>query len=178
MAYERFLISVLTDIVRVLHERHFDYALAGGLAYSALVEPRATTDIDLLIVVEASPPSAVFQAMRLAFDTFIEHTTPMAFKNVRVWRGVGVRQNREIMVDFLLAESDFHRSALARKRVVDWFGLPLPIVTPEDLLLLKALAGRARDHADIEGIKQAYGARLDRQYLTAWTERLGLTLEL
>lgn len=178
MVYEPFLISVLTDVVRVLHEHRFDYALAGGLAYSALVEPRATMDIDLLIVVEGAPPSALFQAMGPVFDAFTPHANPMRFKNLTVWRAVGIREKKEMIVDFLLAESDFHRTALSRKRVVEWSGLPLPIVTPEDLLILKALGGRLRDQADIEGIKASYGQRLDRKYLASWKQRLGLSFEV
>jgi len=178
MAYEPFLITVLTDVVRVLHTHRFDYALAGGLAYSAVVEPRATMDIDLLIVIEESPPLTLFQAMGRVFDAFIPHVSPMAFKHLTIWRTVGIREQREMIIDLLLAESDFHRTALRRKRVIDWFGLPLAIVTPEDLLLLKALSGRVQDQADIEGIEAACGQQLDREYLITWREKLGLICEL
>lgn len=48
MAAESFLIQTLTALITEFNQRGFNYALAGGWAYSALVEPRATTDIDLL----------------------------------------------------------------------------------------------------------------------------------
>jgi len=47
MASESILISALSDLVTDFNRRGVSYALAGGWAYSALVEPRATTDIDL-----------------------------------------------------------------------------------------------------------------------------------
>ena len=42
------LIDQLKKIVQFLNKQRIDYALAGGLAFSALVEPRATMDIDIL----------------------------------------------------------------------------------------------------------------------------------
>jgi hypothetical protein len=44
------LIKQVKSIVHFLSKYEIDYALAGGLAYSALVEPRATMDIDILIM--------------------------------------------------------------------------------------------------------------------------------
>ena len=52
MAAESVLAEVLSDLMTEFNRRAVEYALAGGWAYSALVEPRATTDIDLLILVK------------------------------------------------------------------------------------------------------------------------------
>jgi len=45
------LIDQLKKIVQFLNKQKIDYALAGGLAFSALVEPRATMDIDIIIMI-------------------------------------------------------------------------------------------------------------------------------
>ena len=91
----------------------------------------------------------------------------MRFKGATLCRGVGVRQTREIIVDFLLAESEFHRTALGRRRVIDGFGLSLPMVRPEDLLVLKALAGQPRDLANIGADE-----KVKREILERSVERL------
>ena len=178
MAYQPYLISLLTDIVRVLNEQRYDYALAGGLAYSALVAPRATLDVDVLILMPDRPPAALFDGLRSALGVLVPHPAPMAFKRATIWRVIGGEGEREVTLDFILAESEFHRTALRRKRAVTFAGLSLPIVTPEDLVLLKALADRPQDRADIHGIVAAYGAELDREYLKNWANRLGLDLDL
>ena len=51
MAYHATLSAVLTAVVRVLNDQRIEYALAGGLAYSALVTPWATVGIDVLALV-------------------------------------------------------------------------------------------------------------------------------
>jgi len=52
MAAESFLVRALSTLIAEFNRRGLNYALAGGWAYSALVEPRATTDIDLLMLIE------------------------------------------------------------------------------------------------------------------------------
>ncbi len=178
VAYQPYLISLLTCVIRVLNEQRYEYALAGGLAYSALVAPRATLDIDVLVLMPDRPPLALFDGLRSALGVFEPHPAPMVFKRATIWRAIGGSREREITVDFLLAETEFHRSALERKRTVEFVGLSLPLVAPEDLVLLKALADRPQDRADIDGIFAAYGAALDRDYLTAWITRLGLDFVL
>ncbi|MDF0676272.1 MAG: hypothetical protein P0120_18330 [Nitrospira sp.] len=47
MAEEPLLAQALSTIISEFNRCGIQYALAGGWAYSALVEPRATTDIDV-----------------------------------------------------------------------------------------------------------------------------------
>ncbi|MFZ5862158.1 MAG: nucleotidyl transferase AbiEii/AbiGii toxin family protein [Nitrospirota bacterium] len=58
--------AYLTAVIRVLQAQHVDFALAGGLAYSALVTPRATVDIDVLILMPTRPPTDLFEGLRAA----------------------------------------------------------------------------------------------------------------
>ena len=178
VAYQPYLISLLTDIVRVLNAQRYDYALAGGLAYSALVAPRATMDVDVLILMPDRPPAALFDGLRSALGVLAPHPEPMAFKRATIWRVIGGEGEREVILDLILAESEFHRTALGRKRIVEFAGLSLPIVAPEDLVLLKALADRPQDRVDIHGIITAYGAELDYEYVKKWAKQLGLDLDM
>ena len=83
MAAEPILIRAFSDLITDFNRRGVAYALAGGWAYSALVEPRATTDIDLLILLD--PPSreeiqALFSSL---FDSTIIHPNPWSFRGAR-----------------------------------------------------------------------------------------------
>ena len=174
MASEPILITVLTDVVRSLTGQGADYALAGGLAYGALVEPRATTDVDLLILIDKPTPKKIAALFSSTFESLVPHPSPMEFKGLSIWRTVGIWRGSEIIVDLLLAQSDFLRTALRRKRTVDFRGVPLPIVTLEDLVILKVMAGRLQDLADLERIKQRPELRVDWGYVEEWLGRLGL----
>ena len=52
------------------------------------------------------------------------------------------------------------------------FGIEVAIAAPEDLILYKLIACRPKDEADIEGIVQRRGDKLDIAYLRKWAEWL------
>ena len=62
MAAESDLAETLIELLAEFDRKNVSYALAGGWAFSALVEPRATTDIDLLILLD-SPSQEVIQSL-------------------------------------------------------------------------------------------------------------------
>ena len=170
-----FLTAALTRVIASLARKGFDFALAGGLAYSALVEPRATVDIDLLILAGADDLPALQTALGSCFDSVSPHKEVMAFAKARIWRALGITGHREFLVDFILADTEYHRVALARKQTVEFQGSALPIVTIEDLLLLKALASRPQDLVDITNIQAAYSEELDMRYIWEWAGRLSIS---
>lgn len=169
-----FLTAALTRVTASLARAGFDFALAGGLAYSALVEPRATVDMDLLILAGKGDLPDLQAALETSFDSVVPHKEVMAFEKARIWRALGITGNREFLVDFLLADTAFHKAALTRKQTVEFQGTSLPIVTIEDLLLLKTLASRPQDAVDITNIQAAYPGELDMDYVREWAERLGI----
>lgn len=175
MGPEPFLSTVLSDLIQGFNQQSLDYALAGGWAFSALVEPRATTDVDLLILLQEPSPEKISKFFHGMFDSVIPHPAPMVFDGVAIWRVVGFRNEREIIVDLLLAESEFLKHALTRKQTMEFLGMGLPIVTIEDLILLKTMAGRLQDLADLEKIKQS-GAEvpIDWNYVRNWEKKLRL----
>ena len=175
MAAESLLIEALSGLIAELNRRGAEYALAGGWAYSALVEPRATTDIDLLILIDQPSPKTIQELLSSVFGSTVVHPTPMRFQGITIWRAVGIRHEQEVIVDLLLADSEYLRTALARRRTISFGTLRVPILTLEDLVLLKTLAGRLQDLADLEKIearKEELG--IDRQYVDAWKAKLGL----
>ena len=77
--------------------------------------------------------------------------------------------------DLIVAGTDYERTALARareERLGD--ALQVRIAAPEDVIVLKLIAGRAQDVADIEAILAAK-TRLDDAYLEEWVEFWGVS---
>lgn len=82
-----------------------------------------------------------------------------------------------IDVDIFLAESRFQESLLARRQREDFEGGRIWFVSPEDLILLKLVAGRPRDLIDVQDILFTQG-QLDETYLRRWAAALGVTERL
>ncbi len=55
-------------------------------------------------------------------------------------------------VDLVIAGSSLHAEFLARRRFVDIGGLRVPMLSPEDLVVTKILAGRPKDIEDVRGV--------------------------
>ena len=137
----------LADFFRIL------LTLAGGWVYSALVEPRATTDIDLLILLDPPSREQIQALVSSLFDSTIIHPNPMALQGISIWRIVGIRSGQEVVIDFLLADSAYLRTALERRHTVPFGALQVPMLSIEDLVILKMVAGRLQDRADLEKIR-------------------------
>jgi hypothetical protein len=169
------LLETLTDLLSDFNRRGVDYALAGGWAFSALVEPRATTDIDVLIVLDRPSREAIRSLLSSVFESTIVHPTPMRLRGIAMWRSVGMRREQEVVVDFLLADSDFLRGALTRKHRIELGSLPVSVLTIEDLMILKMIAGRLQDQADLEKITARQGQlQIDWAYVDRWKAALGI----
>lgn len=110
---------------------------------------RATTDIDVLVD-SLDGVAEAFEAdgyeVRVATD---EHGRPYA-----LFARAGDRR-----IDLLLAETDYQRTAM--ERATDG------VLTPEDVIVHKLIAWRARDIDDIVDILAA-GVGLDTGYIERW----------
>lgn len=62
---------------------------------------------------------------------------------------------------------------LARRMQLEVDGISAWIVRPEDLILLKIVAGRPRDIGDVMDIVLAQG-KLDEEYMRRWADELGV----
>ena len=85
----------------------------------------------------------------------------------------------DVQIDLLLAESEFHRQALARRipaRLTD-LDVELFTLSCEDMLVLKMSAGRIIDRADAAALLRLNRTGLDLGYLLTWVNRLALADE-
>jgi hypothetical protein len=95
MAAESILVRAFSDLITDFNRRGVTYALAGGWAYSALVEPRATTDIALLILLDPPSREQIQTLVSSLFDSTIIHPSPMVFQGISIWRIVEIRSDRK-----------------------------------------------------------------------------------
>lgn len=82
-----------------------------------------------------------------------------------------------IDIDIFLAESEFQQDLIRRRVQHTIGGIPAWFVSVEDLILLKLIAGRPRDRADIDDLLLAR-SELDEGYLRRWAGPLGVESKL
>ena len=88
-----------------------------------------------------------------------------------------LKEGHSIDVDVFIAEGDFFKSMMNRRSAVEVEGRTYWLITPEDLLLMKLLAGRGRDMMDVGDILFLY-PRLEEDYLRKWAQHLRVLPEL
>jgi len=128
---EEDFLAVLDDLLAALRASGAPFAFIGGIASAVMGRPRPTLDVD--VMVRAWEARTVLRALEEAgFET--QETFPhWLFKAAR----------RGVVADVIfLSTGDLYLDdeMLARVRRREFMGRMLPIVSPEDLVIMKALA--------------------------------------
>lgn len=82
----------------------------------------------------------------------------------------------DVQVDLLLAETELQKSAIARRVPGELSGVEsdVRVLSCEDLILFKLIAGRMIDRADAAELMRENREQLDMLYLVDWVGRLRL----
>lgn len=136
--------------------------------------PRITQDIDGIILLgEMSIQEFLGRAKAAGFSTRVPDAAAFTLKSrVFLLRHEGTRVPIDLSIGFLPFEED----AVRRARMMKAKGFEIPIATPEDLLVLKAIAGRPRDIVDMEGLLAA-NPSIDRIQVRSSTAMFAEMLE-
>jgi hypothetical protein len=167
--------EVLRDLVKWLEATGVKGVVIGGVAASILGRPRATQDVDMLVLVE---DAARFLKSGAKHGFAARITDPIGFaarSRVLMLR----HEATGIHVDISLAGLPFEEEAIRRAQMRSAPGMPVPIPlpTPEDLVIMKAVAHRPRDIADIEAILDVNPA-LDKARVLRWVADFAAILEM
>jgi predicted nucleotidyltransferase len=174
------LAQALQELTGLIESRALRYVVMGGLAVRVHGIPRPTYDIDFTVAIKRSDLPGLFSAVEA-----LGYTVADAYKSGWVDEVSGLPlvkfglyfEDGAIDIDVFLAESPFQEEVLKRAQRHPIDGYSVWLVTPEDLILLKLLANRPRDIADIGDILFTQGA-LDESYLRRWADGLALSERL
>jgi hypothetical protein len=145
------LFDELRDVLRALDQAKVEYALAGGLAVAVWGAPRATKDIDLLVL-----PQALADARAAVRSCgFVLEALPIEFKDgMTLHRMSKVDQQGSVMtVDLMLAEGSLQPVWAGRVRL-PFADAQVSVVSRESLIAMKAAAARPQDLADIANLHE------------------------
>lgn len=160
--------QAITDLGKWVETNKLKIALIGGLAVGLRSRPRLTQDIDVLMWSEDPPDEAFLEAAKsFGFHPRISDALEFAKKNqVLLLKHVPSGAPLDIALGFLPFEGElFQRSELLPIAS----GVPLPVATAEDLLIMKVISGRPRDWVDAEFLIET-NPDIDRARVERWSE--------
>jgi len=153
--------AALTDVIAVLMATSTAYALIGGLATGFRSRPRYTQDIDVLLDVPQIRLPDLLERLRAENFEFDMHGVIAEFKQHHLavlWRG-------DVRLDWLAPVLPAYRHVLETARDEPGPTGPIRVATTEGLILMKLLAYRLQDQADIEALVAANGGTIDLDWI-------------
>lgn len=149
--------------------------IIGGVASSLLGQPRLTADIDATVVLDDDDvdqfllaASAQGLSPRIARSAeFMRRSAMLLLKHDATGVPIDINQGRLL----------FEVQAAARAKTQRLGAISIPIPTPEDLIIMKAVAHRPKDIEDIRGILESQ-ARLDVSYIQQYVQEFGNALDM
>ena len=144
------LFDELVAIVIALERAKIDYAVCGGMAVAIHGLARATKDIDLLILREdLARVLDVVRGLGFILDGGILPMGAGERFERDIYRISKVIDEKLLTLDLLIVNPLLQRAFEARE-YYEWPGVRLQAVSPAGLYVMKKLAGRPQDIADLQ----------------------------
>jgi hypothetical protein len=141
-------------------ERHLPWYLFGAQAAIIWGSPRLSADIDITAAIEPNSVDAFVETMRTrGFDLIFADSDFVARTRVLPF----VHRRTGMPIDIVLAGPGLEEDFLQRAIPVDVGGTPISVISPEDLVITKVLAGRPKDIEDIRNVAHQRRASLDAE---------------
>ncbi|HZA14164.1 MAG TPA: nucleotidyltransferase [Myxococcaceae bacterium] len=160
--------DLLRDLAAVLRSEGLRWYVFGAQAVVVHGFVRQTADVDVTVEVASERIGALLAALQSAgFKLRIEEGVDQFVARTRVLPLVHVKTR--LPLDLVLAGPGPEQGFLDRAEEVEAGGTRFPVISAEDLVVVKILAGRSKDLDDVRGIVLRQFDTLD---LKAVRERL------
>ncbi|MFV1959502.1 MAG: nucleotidyl transferase AbiEii/AbiGii toxin family protein [Planctomycetota bacterium] len=164
------LVELPTLAVRLsaaLDEAGIRHAISGAVAMAAHSYVRATQDLHVLVVTSALQLPRVFAIVRAEGFEGEDRDLIEALRE----RYVAALHAGAVTVEILVPVLPYHRELVARSVRLELPGGSIPVVSVEDLIVLKMLWHRAKDVPDVHALI-ATASDLDRLYIRRTLQRI------
>ena len=169
------LVGAIRDLLAWLDAESVPCLIVGGVAASILGRPRATRDVDALVLLEDDRWEGFIRA---GTRHGIEPRRDDALEFAKQARVLLLRHTPTgIDLDIAIGALPFEEEAIRRGKPVSTAGIEIPLPTPEDLIVMKAVAHRPRDMADIESVLDAT-EQISAQRIREWVKAFAEALEM
>lgn len=137
----------------------------GGQAVLLYGNPRLTEDIDVTLGISPEDVARVIElAAEQGWNVLPEEPQSFA-RTTYVLPCVDPKSG--IQIDFVFSVTPYERAAIERAHAQPMKGATVKIAAPEDVIIHKMVAGRARDYEDVRSILAKIRS-LDLAYIRRW----------
>jgi hypothetical protein len=150
----------MLDAIGVPHQ------FGGAVALAWYRNPRATTDVDLNVTVAPKDADPVLGAL-----THLGVTVSPADRALIKRDGQARLDWGGSYLDLFFATFELHQEMAERSRQVDFGPVRIPILSPEHLIVCKAVFDRPKDWLDIEEMI-AWGTAIDALQTLGWVREI------
>jgi predicted nucleotidyltransferase len=166
--------AAIESLQRLLDQFDNRGVIIGGIAVGFLGKPRFTADVDAMFLLSTQDiPKFLELASAENIRPRIQNAEEFARKNrVLLLRHVPT----ETDIDISLGMLPFEEEMVERGSIKSFANLSVRLPTPEDLIIMKAIAHRPKDLEDIRTVVENY-PNLDVRRVEEWVKAFGEGLE-
>lgn len=143
------VLAAAVELQQFLQRQQQRFCIIGGVALARWGEPRATADVDIALLTGFGDEANVADLLLGQFKPRIDNAREFALQN----RVLLLQASNGVGIDASLAALPYEERLIERASPFN-FGKGIVLITAgaEDLIVLKTIAGRRKDLADLEGI--------------------------
>lgn len=156
------VIQAAAELQAICLTQEWQFCFIGGLALQRWSEPRETVDVDLSLFAGFGEEKQFTDVLLNHFEARISNAAHFAQER----RVLLLRSSKGVGLDVALAALPYEALVIQRSSYFDYPpGVSLRTCSAEDLIVLKAFAGRSQDWVDVERIIVRQTAKLDWTYI-------------
>ncbi|HBI24361.1 MAG TPA: hypothetical protein DDX84_09235 [Nitrospiraceae bacterium] len=173
------LFELLQKVAGILEHLSIPYLVTGSVASMAYGEPRLTNDIDIIAAIEEKHIAGLLSAFSLDEFYISEDMIRDAIKHQGQFNIIHPASG--LKVDIIIKrDTPFDSSRFKRlRRIYPAESYQANFSAPEDVIIKKMEfyqeGGSEKHLRDIAGILKVSGNEVDKEYISEWARRLGLT---
>jgi len=168
------MLDFLRTIISFFSNNNIEYMLSGSVALSVYTLPRATRDFDFVVHLRQKDIKSLTDYFKEGYycdtDAVKEAVQNHSMFNI-------IDHASGFKADFVILKNEpFRQTEFSRRREIDFYGMPIYIVSPEDLLLSKLIwIQDFQSNIQMEDIKKIMELQnLDWEYIQDWIRSLKL----
>jgi hypothetical protein len=167
--------DALKDVTAFLQSISGKGVMIGGIAVAVIARARTTNDIDATVFPITESVDELYKAATkfhleprvVDYERFTKQSRVMLFTHTP----------SNVNIDISLGVFPFEEHMIRTAAIYDLSGISVPVARPEDLIVMKAIAHRLQDLADIELILKVR-PEVDREEVLANASQFAMALDI
>ena len=168
------MFDFLKKIISFFNDAGIEYMLSGSVALSVYTLPRATRDFDFVVHLNQKDIVSLTDHFKEGYYCDMD-AVQEAVQNQSIFNIIDHASG--FKADFVVLKNEpFRKTEFSRRTKIDFYGMPIYFVTPEDLLLSKLIwIQDIQSNIQLEDIRNLSQLdNLDLRYIHSWVRSLKL----